>query len=86
MPKTTHQGHANQNARAVTSQLSEGQTRATATAGESVEERDPCVLCAEMGPGAATTGNSVGAPQSSKTRTTIWPSNPAPGYLKKIKH
>lgn len=67
VPKTTHQG----NARAVTSQLWEGQTRDAATAGESVEERDPCALCVEMGPGAATTGNSVVARQSSKTRTTI---------------
>lgn len=81
MPETTHQGNANQNARAVTSQLSEGQTRDAATAGESEEERDPCALCVEMGLGAATTGNSVVAPQSSKTRTTMCPSNPAPGYL-----
>ena len=71
VPKNTHQGNANQNAQVVTSQLWEGQTRDAATAGESVEERDPCALCVEMGPGAATTGNSVVAPQSSKTRTTI---------------
>lgn len=47
----------------------------------SLEERYPCARCMEMGPGAATMGSSVVAPQSSETRTTIRPSNPAPGYL-----
>ena len=31
--------------------------------------------------GIATMENSIGVPQKTKNRTTIWPSNPTPGHI-----
>ena len=51
-------------------------------AGEGVEQREPSYIVGKNVNGAATVENSMEAPQKSKNRAIIWPSNPTPGiYL-----
>ena len=49
--------------------------------GEDVEKSEPSYIFVGMQIGTATIANSIEVFQKTKNRTTVWSSNPTPGYI-----